>query len=231
MRLTVLAFVAATACSVSAQTTPRKPQDRGAASNAPTPSVAAPAETKWEKEPSAFLGIKLGAPFDVRPCPTKRFSQYSTSESLDFAAMKSLDGVCVNTSDSSYRHQSTASGRYTLENIPDLGIFYRAHVQLKNSVVSKVTLELKQANFGVLLSAFKDRYGTPTYMEADVVKSNAGAEFAAAKVRWQGEKLSIHMYERFLRIDESHVIISDNAIMEEEVAALRAKRASEAQKF
>jgi hypothetical protein len=68
-------------------------------------------------------------------------------------------------------------------------------------------------------------------MEADVVKSNAGAEFAAAKVRWQGEKLSIHMYERFLRIDESHVIISDNAIMEEEVAALRAKRASEAQKF
>jgi hypothetical protein len=32
-------------------------------------------------------------------------------------------------------------------------------------------------------------------------------------------------------MDESHVIISDSAIMEEEVAAMRAKRAAEAQKF
>ena len=59
----------------------------------------------------------------------------------------------------------------------------------------------------------------------------AGAEFRAADVTWRGKKLTISMYERMSKVDESYVVISDNATMEKEIAALRARRAVEAQKF
>ena len=48
---------------------------------------------------------------------------------------------------------------------------------------------------------------------------------------WKGKKISIYMYERMGKVDESYVVISDNAIMEIELATQRERRAAEAQKF
>ena len=234
MHYLIVAVAAATACTVSAQTTVKKPTARPAAPAqraSPTPTPAVLSEFVWEREPDAFVGIKFNEPFNVTPCPTKTYGQYIKSTSVDSEAMKSLEGVCLDTTVTLYKYQKPENGEFRIQNLPALGIGYGLNVHTKNGVVSKITIDLKQSDFGVLLTAFKDRYGSPSNVESTQVKTNAGAEFNAANVTWRGKKLSIHMYERIGKVDESHVVISDNAVMEAEIAAQRAKRAAEAQKF
>ena len=233
MHYLLVALAAAIACNVSAQTAVKKPAARPAVAQqtVPTPAPAASTEAVWEKEPDAFVGIKFNEPLSVPPCPTKTYGQYVKTETLDYEAIKSLVGVCVNTTDSVYKYQKLENGYFKLAHLPALGIAYELTVHTENGVVSKMTIELKHSNFGVLLTAFKDRYGIPSHVESTQVKTNAGSEFNAADVAWKGKKLSIQMYERMGKVDESYVIISDNAIMEAEIAAQRTKRAAEAQKF
>jgi hypothetical protein len=237
MRYLLVALVAATACTVSAQTATKKavappaPQRLATPAPATLTAPATPIEIAWEKEPDAFLGIKFNEPFNVAPCPTKTVGQYVKTEFLDYEAMKSLEAVCLDTTDSLYKYQKRENGKFKLAHLPALGIGYSVDVHTTNSVVSKITIDLKQSNFGVLLTAFKDRYSTPTLVESNTVKTNAGAEFNAADVTWKGKTVSIRMYERMGKVDESHVVISDNSTMEAEIAAQRSKRAAEAQKF
>jgi hypothetical protein len=219
------------ACSATAQT-PRKGKPTPHAPVAKTAEPAPePVPKEWDKEPDAFLGIHFNEPFKVEPCPIEVIGQYVKTEMLDYKAMKSLPGVCADPTDASYRYGKPESKTYKLANLPALGIGYKVNVQTKDSVVSKITIELAQSNFGVLLQAFKDRYGSPTEVKTETVKSNAGAEFSASDITWRGKKLSIAMYERLNRVDESYVVISDNLIMAQEISAQRAKRAAEAQKF
>ena len=230
MRSFIVALTAVAACTVSAQTATKKPAARSAAA---TPVVApepAPARV-WDKEPEAFLGIKFNEPFNVQKCPPKTVGQYVKTEFLDHEAMKSVEGVCVDATDSRNKYQKPENGIFRLDNLPSLGIGYAASVHTKGGVVSKITIDLKQSAFGVLLTAFKDRYGLPSVVESSTVKTNAGAEFNAADVSWKGKKISIYMYERMGKVDESCVVISDNAIMEIELATQRERRAAEAQKF
>lgn len=231
MRLLMIALATAASFSVSAQTTNKKPTTRPTtAPAAVAAAVEAPVQA-WDKEPEAFLGIKFNEPLVVQKCPVKPLGQYVKTEYLDYEAMKSLEGVCLDVTDSLYKYQKPDGGTFKLAHLPALGIGYAASVHVKNGVVSKITIDLKQSNFGVLLTAFKDRYGVPTTVETNSVKTTAGAEFNAADVAWKGKLLSIYMYERMSKVDESYVVISDNAIMDAEIAAQRAKRAAEAQKF
>jgi hypothetical protein len=234
MRYLLVTLAAATVCTVSAQTAVKKsaaPPVVPAQQPLPMPAPATPAEAAWEKEPDAFVGIKFNEALNAVPCPTKTYGQYVKTEILDYEAMKSIEGVCLDITDPLYKYQQSANSKFKLANLPSLGIGYKLNVHTKNGVVNKITIELKQSNFGVLLTAFKDRYGVPSSVGTTQVKTNAGAEFNAADVIWKGKKLSIQMYERLGKVDESYVVISDNAIMEAEIAAQRAKRAAEAQKF
>lgn len=197
------------------------------------PQVPRPPEPRgWEKEPEAFLGIRLGEPFTVAQCPTKNLGQLTRIDTLDYEAITKLEGVCFDPLDSGVKYAG-ASGpsSYKLANLPSLGIPYMVSVRVKASAVEKITIDLKQSNFAVLLDAFNHRYGPPTSVESGVVKNNAGAEFSARDVLWRGKKISIRMYERLNRVDESYVVVSDNALMEKEIEAIKTKRAAEAQKF
>ena len=78
---------------------------------------------------------------------------------------------------------------------------------------------------------FKDRYGAPTSNQTHVFKAKNGGEFNATEVAWKGKNTSIYMYERLGRLDESHVLITDNEDLQAELDSKRDQRASEAQKF
>ena len=235
MRQLFIALAAVAACAANAQTAQKKPAPPpAAAAQAPAPAPAPvpapePSVPVWEKEPEAFLGVKLNEPFAVPACPMETIGQYYKTQILNYNAMKSLQGVCYNPNETSTG--SGGSSTYRLANLPDVGVGYKVFVHLKNGAVSKITIELTQSNFAGLLSAFKDRYGEPTLVTTKTVKTQAGAEFSASDVMWRGKKLSISMYERLNRVDESYVLISDNAAGEAELDAQRQKRSSEAQKF
>jgi len=175
--------------------------------------------------------MKFNDPFSVAPCPTKTDGVLKRLVT-DYEAMKSLVGVCLDTTAALYTHIKPENRTtFSLENRPDLGFEFVLLVGTKNGVVSTITISLKQSNFVTLLMAFKDRYGTPTSIESETVKTKAGAVFNALNVTWKGKKVTINMYERSGKVDQSMVLISDNAIMEAEIAAQRAKVAAEAQKF
>lgn len=227
----VFVLLCAVTLPSGAQSTSKKSTARVGAVESKAAVVSAPKEETWDKEPEAFLGIKFNDPFKVNPCPTKNIGQYTKIETFDYEAMKTLEGVCLDTIDSSYKYQKTDNGVFKLAHLPSLGIGYSAQVHVKDGVVSKITIDLKQSNFSILHTAFIDRYGKPTSIDSSPVKTLGGGEFSAADITWKGKKISIRMYERFSKVDESYVIVSDNVIMEAEMNALRAKRAAEAQKF
>jgi hypothetical protein len=209
---------------------PAKKAPQAPAKNQPAASASAPdAQKVWEKEPAAFLGIQLGEKFEVPACPTTSSGTYVKSEYLDYEATKALGHVCFDPTGQSMA--MAALKGYRLANLPDLGIGYTAHAKVKDGIVGRIVIELKQRSFGVLLDAFKQRYGTPTTEETMSVRNNAGAEFSSREVTWAGKKLSIKMLERSSMIDDSYVLIADNATIEAESAALKAKRSAEAQKF
>jgi len=183
----------------------------------------------WDKEPDSFLGIKFNEPLTVDPCPIKHISTYT--ESLAYDIMRLLPGVCLDPLDSNYKYGDHDNNTLKIRNVPDIGVGYDVDVTIKNGVVTKFTIDLKQYGYLLLLSAFKERYGDPTSIYNDTVKNNAGGEFNSLNVEWKGKKITISMRERYLMVDKSYVTISDNATEEAEAAKDRAKRASEAQKF
>ncbi len=190
-------------------------------------------ERVWEKEPEAFLGVRLGEPFAVLACPMKALpSKFVRIESIDYDVVMKMDGVCFHpSSEISRLPKGNAPGDYRLVNVPQIGVGYKAYVRVKSGVSEKIFLELAQPDFAVLLDAFTQRYGPPTNVELGVAKNLAGAQMGSQTVQWLGRKLSIRMYERLTKMNESYVEISNNEIESADRASTRAKRATEVQKF
>lgn len=150
---------------------------------------------------------------------------------MDFEALKSMDGVCIDTQDITYQYQRGDSGKFKLFNLPNLGFTYKVYLNFKAGLVTSFTMELDQSDFSTLLNVFKDRYGAPTSNQTHVFKAKNGGEFNATEVAWKGKNTSIYMYERLGRLDESHVLITDNEDLQAELDSKRDQRASESQKF
>lgn len=181
----------------------------------------------WDKEPEAFLGIRLGQRMEVQACPSKSLGTLKPAiQIMDYAALEKVNGVCYDPTS-----LLNSDSLYQLHNLPSLGIAYRATLRVKDGVVSEIDIDLKQSGFHVLYDALQQRYGRPTIAGSSIVKNNAGAEFSSLEAAWQGVKMTITAYERLGRIDESYVSVQDAAIAARDAAALRAKRAAEAQKF
>lgn len=181
----------------------------------------------WEKEPDKFLGIKLGEKLTIAECPTKLIPNTSIA-TIDMQALENIKEACLDMLDDDSKY---SPNRKKLYNLPALGVAYSGTVHLRNDIVSRVTLNFMHSNFDILLSAFKERYGQPTYTESNILKTNAGAEFDSKNLLWQGKNMTIAIYERFGRIDKSLIVISDNSIMDAEIKERGDKTSSEAKKF
>ena len=220
------AFVATALVStgVFAQALPKKAPSR-------SPAQTQAAEKGWVKEPSSFLGIEFKKPLTVQNCPTTYISQNSKMVMMDFEALKSMDGGCIDTQEITSKYQRGDSGKFKLFNLPNLGFTYKVYLNFKAGLVTSFTMELDQSDFSTLLNVFKDRYGAPTSSQTHVFKAKNGGEFNATEVAWKGKNTSIYMYERLGRLDESHVLITDNEDLQAELDSKRDQRASESQKF
>lgn len=188
-------------------------------------------EKSWAKEPESFLGIDFKKPLRAQNCPTKYISKNSQLVMMDFEALKNFDGVCIDTQDTTYKIQRGDSGKFKLYNLPNLGFTYYVYINFKEGVVTSFNIYLEQSDFHTLLSAFKERYGAPTTTQSQIFKTMTGAEFDAAVVGWKGKAISILMYERLGRVDESSVLITDTEDFQADLDSKRIQRSSEAQKF
>jgi len=235
MRYTVIATALAFGCLVIQSGVQAAPKNSAPKVTSPAQKTEQDTDTIkanpkiWDKEPDSFLGIKFNEPLTVDPCPIKYINEHT--ESLAYDIMRLLPGVCIDPLDANYKYGNPDNNTLIIRNVPDIGVGYDVDVTIKNGVVAKFTIYLKQYGYLLLLSAFKERYGYPTSIENSTVKNNAGGEFNSLNAEWKGKKITISMRERYLMVDKSYVIIYDNATEEAETAKDRAKRASEAQKF
>lgn len=216
-----LTLALATTTSAIAQTPTKKPAGKTAAATkaaaatgaagAVAAAAAAPAAPKepepvpyvWEKEPDSFLGVKFIEPMSLPACPTKRDFQNSRVVTLDHEGSRRMASVCYDPTDpfTETNAVNRTPYRYTLENLPIIGIPYTVHVFPTNDVVTKITIDLKASGFDTLLQVFKERYGPPTLEVPGKVSNALGAEFSNTTVLWQGKTISISMTERTNKID------------------------------
>jgi hypothetical protein len=77
-------------------------------------------------------------------------------------------------------------------------------VYFHDNRVADIRFWMRQEAFG--------RYGQPTAVSQGVVSNIAGASLSSETLTWAGRRMTITAIERFLRVDESMVIFSDNAI-------------------
>jgi hypothetical protein len=175
----------------------------------------------WLKEPEAFLGIKVGEPENIQPCPTKLVG--GRVPLVDYAALPSLQGVCKDT--------TMASGGIFLWNLPELGFPYVVRVHAKDGVVARIVLTLAHQNYQRMYAALTERYGEPTVVERKTVKTTVGAEFASTEAVWRGKRLSMMAWERAGKIDSSMIVLGSIDAMRQELEEDKAKSSQGIQKF
>lgn len=166
--------------------------------------TAAPVVQKWSKEPDSFLGIKFGAPSSVQACPTKMIGGtviagkvFPGITSIDFDAVKSLNGVCVD--------GTTSLG--LLRNTPDLGFSYSVMMGTNDGATTDFTLTSDPSDFNTLAATFITRYGEPTNRAKSAVQTIGGATFENEVLQWQGEHVAIVMRKYADRVDRSETSI------------------------
>lgn len=159
--------------------------------------------SNWVKEPSAFLGIKLGEPITLPVCP-------SSKGFIDHKAVAKLEGVCRDPD----KNGSRTSVR--LYNEPKLGFYYKLYLSVEDGVAESVNMFMKEQHFQEMLGVLTERYGPPSIAREDVA--------------WIGNKVSIFMRQHG-QDGESGVSIRFNGIAEKKQKEREEKRSREAKKF
>jgi hypothetical protein len=170
----------------------------------PGKQVAARTEAaplRWEQEPSAVLGVLLGASLESLQLP--ECSQNRPS------------ALCIAPKDWESQWLRRLYGT------PDLGVPYAAWIATYDGKVRSLTLSLRRVEFPKMKAMLIERYGRPTKAEAIGVTTYGGANLDAELLIWAGENTTIVALERAGTIDESSVEFQSNAVE-------AAKRAAEA---
>jgi hypothetical protein len=140
----------------------------------------------WAQEPEAVLGIKLGAPQGAPNCVGDRFNS---------------PVVCLERKSDGSAHIGAFPFRYAT-----------GTVYFHDNRVADIRFWMRQEAFGQMKGVLIERYGQPTAVSQGVVSNIAGASLSSETLTWAGRRMTITAIERFLRVDESMVIFSDNAI-------------------
>lgn len=164
-------------------------------------SIAAAETTpEWSQEPTAVLGIKLGAPLAASPLPS--CPEYMPSEQW-----KPPKELCIRGGDSPFGDRVRP-----IEGLPWKDIAITASVSLFDGKVESVYFDLRHDDYGKFKEILTTRYGPPMRRELSQVTSYAGAAVDAETLHWIGETASIVLIERSGRIDRSAANIIHNAL-------------------
>jgi len=174
---------------------------------------------KWDREPEAVFGIKLGglvSELSLPLCPPKNRAGFYDTEPAN---------LCI--FNSPYLPEKGAD----LYGTPELTVPYRASLGYYKGVVSAIYLRLHQSNFEKLKAILMERYGPPTKVEVLEVTSGAGAKLTSQQIEWKGVKTNIMAIERVDTITQSYVAFSDVGTLEKKVFDLNSSTKGDAAKF
>lgn len=174
---------------------------------------------KWDQEPEAVFGIKLGglvSELSLPLCPPKnKHGIYDTTPT----------DLCV------FNNPYFPENGADLYGTPELTVHYRASLGYYKGVVSAIYLRLHQSDFEKFKEILVERYGPPTNFKVLAVTTGAGAELTSQQIEWKGVKMSIMAIERVDTITQSYVSFSDVRMLEKKLSDLKSSTKGDAAKF
>lgn len=176
-------------------------------------TVSKPEPSVWQLEPDRVLGVKLGALLSESALPDCPEKSYESTE------------LCLQTFDPYGLGKQYAIGGHPFP-------YMAANIRINDEGnVRGLVLRLKQSRFNEFVDALKSRYGDPQTIDHSDVQNGAGAVFSSQTVKWIGRKITITAVERFMRADDSVVIVNDNAVAKMESEKAKAKESAAASKL
>lgn len=143
----------------------------------------------WPKEPTTFIGVALGAPY-----------QANFPKCDIYRPMKS---TCV---------YSEIAGHYSLLGAISLDFGYSLTMDTVDGRVKSFFLTTDHSNYEDLLALLIERYGPPTITSSTKVKNSGGGVFQNRNSAWRGKKVTIEVTERAGRVDRSAMMIYNNGM-------------------
>jgi len=169
----------------------------------------------WPKEPTAVFGIPIGQEIGAGTFPTCPKRSYATG-------YESPTSPCLEPGNRSMMF---------LQGINIPGVASSATIYLDDGMVRSVDLETRHESYGQLKAMLVERYGSPTKVDREEVKNNAGAAFPNEISRWVGATNSITLTERHGRVDRSRAVFENNAASARALERFKAKLTEGASKF
>jgi hypothetical protein len=78
--------------------------------------------------------------------------------------------------------------------------------------VNSIHIDFWYSDYDRMKAILIERYGSPTKVEQATVTSGAGAVVQTETLYWTGQNNSVHLFQRFNRIDKSLVAFTNNAL-------------------
>jgi hypothetical protein len=152
----------------------------------------------WAHEPSSVFGLKLGEPVassGIPACPRLRPGQGFPSE------------LCIDAS-------TPYADRVQMLNALPIKESYSGSIHLVDGMVSALHVETNHDSYARLRAVLIERYGQPTKRESASVTSMGGVVLPSETLEWIGRSNSLHLFERFDRIDRSMAAFTNNVLTE-----------------
>ncbi|MEI6213372.1 MAG: hypothetical protein WCP10_04635 [Desulfuromonadales bacterium] len=158
-------------------------------------------EVAAEKEPTIFLGIKLGEPIagQMKPCPSHK--DYIIKKGLYVSDWEKTKEIC-------YDDSTDGPIQYELHNLPQVIPWRLSSLLLNNGNVEGIDLGLRHDDYNKIRGLFIEKYGRPTHSDKSEYKNRMGATFIGEKLFWQWKNLSMTMIEYSGSYDLSQIYIA-----------------------
>ncbi len=126
----------------------------------------------WEKEPSTFMSIKLGAPLSVPECPS------TNSYGIVVSRPEKTTGPCAEISKDNYF-------------LGNMKAFFNVRMVLIDKNVEAVDATVYSFEWTLLRDALLEKYGPPQSITTEKVRTQAGVEYERETLTWIGQHLTI----------------------------------------
>jgi hypothetical protein len=178
--------------------------------------VPAPTPSKWDKEPTAVMGITLaGNPDSIAVCPPYGGRDWRPPTS-----------ICIDAQDK-YGSRELRS----IEGIPFTDMRIRGYLWLQEGKIESVSLNLNHGDYARMREILIAKYGEPTSHVTSIVTSNGGVSLSSETLAWLGVENSIRVEERSGKIDESLIVFLNEQLSQAHERTLQQKTEQGASKL
>ena len=153
------------------------------------------AKPAWQSEPSTVFGIALGEPIS---------SNIPDCAPIDYRNYRPHEVFCKETSS----YESDGIGLVKFQKIPMGNILSTITAFTYEGVVGSLHASAPHDNYSRFREALIEKYGQPTKILKDKVKTNAGVEWPSEVLRWTGVNVTIELHERMERVTVTTMVVS-----------------------